>query len=197
MRTKITEGKSTLFICGAIIAFFVILSIFFNDPTTNTIEEANNSMLTKTLENAETIELHKVYFHPNTKFNIYVNNNKVGTITRNNKIFTGKTFKLRDLNGNVIRYETEKKRFFSFNISATFFNFENKKTLYIKEDKIKNIANLDLNYRYSVFNFENELIGYTKAKFPSFIKRKHYINNLENETICNIEKSSFSLSSTL
>lgn len=67
MRTKIIEGKSTLFIFGAIIAFIIILDIFFNDPTTNTMEEANNSKLPQILENADTIELHKVFLHPNTK----------------------------------------------------------------------------------------------------------------------------------
>lgn len=67
MRTKIIEGKSTLFIFGAIIAFIIILDIFFNDPTTNAMEEANNSELPQILENADTIELHKVFLHQNTK----------------------------------------------------------------------------------------------------------------------------------
>jgi len=153
------------------------------------MEEANNSELPQILENADTIELHKVFLHPNTKFNVYIDKNKVGTITRNNKIFSGKTFKLRDLAGNVIGYETEEKRFFSFNRSATFFDFKNNKTLYIKEHKEKNISNLDLEYRYTIYNSYNEEIGFTKSQFLSLIKRKHSINNFENEALYNIEKS--------
>lgn len=60
---------------------------------------------------------------------------------------------------------------------------------FISKSKKKNIYNLDLEYRYTIYNSYNEEIGFTKSQFLSLIKRKHSINNFENEALYNIEKS--------
>lgn len=54
---------------------------------------------------------------------------------------------------------------------------------FISKSKKKNIYNLDLEYRYTIYNSSNEDIGFTKSQFLSLIKKKYSINNFENEEL--------------
>lgn len=175
-----------------VIAYFIVLSVFFTDPTTNSKSESSSSSLITRLEkNTGQIEIRKIYFHPNKKYSIHLGDEKVGYITSNNPIFRGKTFKIRDLDGNVIRSEKESKRFLTFNRSATFFDLSGYETIKIKENKGKNITEFNPEYRFGIFNNSGEIIGYTKANFFSILKKTHAIIDSMENNLYIIEKTGF------
>lgn len=173
----------------ACISFFVILAVFFTDPTTNDRSESESSPLISTLNNTKFVEIRKVYFHPNKKYNVYVDDEKVGYITRNNPIFKGKTFKLRDLDGNVIRSEKENKRIFTLNRSATFFDLNGDETIKIKENKLKNVTDINPEFRFSISNSSGDILGYTKAYFLAILKKTHAIVDNKENNLYIIEKN--------
>lgn len=178
---------SIMFLIGC---FTFVVVFFYTDPTTNSRDDAENSTLISTLQKADSIEIRKVYAHINKKYEIFVNDNLAGYITSNNPIFMGKTFKLRDLDGNVIRSETEHKRILlEYNRSAKFFNYKGAETLKIEENKMKNVLEANPEYRFCIVNSDNITIGYTKAKFFSLIKAKHTILDKSGNELYKIEKS--------